>query len=266
MLFILSPAKALYLAPLSSNQISRQNPNNPWTQPDHLAQAARLVAQLRDYSPAQLAQLMQISDALADLNTQRFHRWHTPFTLDNAKPAAWQFDGDVYEGLDIHSLNANAVQYLQQHLRILSGLYGVLRPMDLMQPYRLEMGTALKHNTGANLYDFWNTTITDTLNACRAKTWINLASTEYFKSIKPKLANATIITPIFEDWHEASQRYKIISFYAKKARGLMVRFAAEQRIEDANKLKNFTLGGYTFAEEVSTTTRWVFRRKAEVSA
>ena len=254
MLMVISPAKTLdYDTPAHTAR---------HTQPDFLAHSAELIATLRQLSPADIGQLMGISDALATLNAGRFHDWGGEFTPENAKQAVLAFMGDVYEGLDAASLSEQQLDWLQQHLRILSGLYGLLRPLDLMQAYRLEMGTRLANPRGANLYQFWGDIITDALNAELAKQplpqLVNLASDEYFKSVKPKKLQATVITPVFQDLKNG--HYKIISFYAKRARGLMARWAVQHAVSDAEALKGFNSEGYAFDANASDATHWVFRR------
>lgn len=254
MLMVISPAKTLdYDTPAHTAS---------HTQPGFLAHSAELIATLRQLSPADIGQLMSISDALATLNAGRFHDWGGEFTPENAKQAVLAFMGDVYEGLDAASLSEQQLDWLQQHLRILSGLYGLLRPLDLMQAYRLEMGTRLANPRGANLYQFWGDIITDALNAELAKQplpqLVNLASDEYFKSVKPKKLQATVITPVFQDLKNG--HYKIISFYAKRARGLMARWAVQHAVSDAEALKGFNSEGYTFDANASDATHWVFRR------
>ncbi|WP_373974304.1 peroxide stress protein YaaA [Chitinibacter sp. SCUT-21] len=250
MLMLISPAKTLdYTTAPTTPQFS---------QPDFLAESQLLIDVLRKKSPAEIAELMKISDELAVLNVGRYHSWLPEFNPSNAKQAVLAFMGDVYEGLAANSMNAQQLDYLSQHLRILSGLYGLLRPLDLMQPYRLEMGTRLANPRGKNLYEFWGTRITDTINALEHKTVVNLASDEYFKSVKPKLLNARLITPVFEDFKGG--KYKIISFYAKRARGLMVRYAALNQIQNADELKDFDLEGYRFERDESSETHWLFRR------
>lgn len=257
MLLVISPAKSLdYETPA---------PEVATTLPDFIPQSAELVDILRQKSPAELGSLMSISDSLAVLNAGRFASWSNKFTARNARPALFAFNGDVYEGLDARSLSGKQVDYLQSHLRILSGLYGVLRPLDLMQPYRLEMGTRLANARGKDLYAFWGDSVTATLNAelaaGKARALVNLASDEYFKSVRPKLLNVPVITPVFEDWKGG--RYKIISFYAKRARGLMARYAARKGIVQPEKLKAFDSDGYAFDESASTELTWVFRRRVE---
>lgn len=257
MFFVLSPAKNLNEkdpAPIAT-----------FTQPDLLPQAELLMSQLRQLSPQQIAELMHVSDKIALLNAERNAAWHTPFTPENAKQAVYMFNGDVYEGINASTLQPGHIQYLQQHVRLLSGLYGLLRPLDLIQPYRLEMGTAFTNPRGKNLYEFWGERITELLNKHLAQngsdTLINLASQEYFKSIHPQKLHAKLITPIFKD--EKNGQFKIISFYAKRARGLMVRYAAEHHIHDPQQLQNFDYDGYRFNPAASNENEWVFLRQEQ---
>jgi len=255
MLIVLSPAKSLdYDTPPSTNL---------YTQPDFIARSAELIKLLRQKSPAEIATLMGISDQLSLLNVDRYASWSTKFTVENSKQAVLAFNGDVYEGLAAASLSVKQLDYLQSHVRILSGLYGALRPLDLMQPYRLEMGTKLANPHGKDLYAFWGEQVTMALNAQLAqqssKVLLNLASEEYFKVVKPKILEAQVISPVFEDWKGG--KYKIISFYAKRARGLMARYAAVKGIVHADKLKCFDLEGYAFEAAASSESKWVFRRR-----
>ncbi|WP_410500086.1 peroxide stress protein YaaA [Chitinibacter sp. S2-10] len=253
MLMLISPAKTLdYTTPPTTSS---------FTQADFLSQSQILIDELRRQTPAEIARLMKISDELAVLNVGRYQSWQRPFTPHNAKQAVLAFMGDVYEGLAAGSMDAAQLDYLSQHLRILSGLYGLLRPLDLMQPYRLEMGTRLANPHGKNLYDFWGSQITSAINALDSDTVVNLASDEYFKSVKVKQLKARLITPVFEDFKHG--QYKIISFYAKRARGLMVRYAALKQIQNAEALKHFDLEGYRFAPMHSDELRWVFRRQQQ---
>ena len=257
MLIVISPAKTLdYATPAVTEK---------HTLPDFIDDAAELVAVLRKLAPAQIATLMRISDPLAALNAERYASWSRTFSTTNAKQAVLAFNGDVYEGLNAPGLKTRQLDYLQSHLRILSGLYGVLRPLDLMQPYRLEMGTRLANARGKDLYAFWGERVTEALNAVltrqKAKALVNLASEEYFKSVRPALLKAPVITPVFEDWKGG--RYKVISFHAKRARGLMTRFAAENGIVDPELLKDFDLEGYRFDAKASGAASWVFRRRVE---
>jgi len=256
MLFLLSPAKSLdYESPLPAVTAS---------QPQFVAQSTELISTLKKKTPGQIAELMDLSDALAKLNTDRYKAWTPQFTSDNARPAVLAFNGDVYEGLDARTLKPKELQWAQEHLAILSGLYGVLRPLDLMQPYRLEMGTSLKHGKASNLYQFWGTQIADYLNQQLAKdkdpVIVNLASQEYFKSVDRKVLQARVIECVFQDFKNG--QYKIISFFAKRARGLMARYAIEHKAKTLEQLKAFNLEGYVFAAEVSQPDTLVFRRHA----
>ena len=256
MLFLLSPAKALdYDTPLPAGV--------PHTPPLFVPESAALIEVLRRQSPAQIASLMKLSDALASLNVARYEAWSPRATARNARQAVLAFNGDVYEGLQARTLTASQLDWLQQHLCILSGLYGVLRPLDWMQPYRLEMGTRLKTDQGANLYQFWGTQIADYLNqrlaGDKAPILVNLASQEYFKSVDRKVLQARVIDCVFEDYKGG--QYKVISFLAKRARGLMARYAAQHKVATPKKLEGFDLEGYAFAPAASEPDRLVFRRK-----
>ena len=256
MLMVISPAKTLdYDTPPNTAR---------HTLPDYLARSAELIAQLRELTPAAIAQLMHISDPLAALNVARYAAWRPRFTADNARQAVMAFNGDVYEGLQAATLSLPDLDWAQQHLAILSGLYGVLRPLDLMQPYRLEMGTRLATDAGANLYQFWGTQIADYLNqrlaGDKAPILVNLASQEYFKSVDRKVLQARVIDCVFEDYKDG--QYKIISFLAKRARGLMARYAVQNKVATPKKLEGFDLEGYAFAPAASEPDRLVFRRKA----
>jgi len=253
MLIVLSPAKSL---DLESPSTTLQH-----TTPDFIPRAAELIDVLRTYSPGQIAELMDLSDSLAMLNVSRYAHWSEDHA--EARQAIMSFNGDVYAGLDARSLAPQEIAYAQRHVRILSGLYGLLRPLDRMHPYRLEMGTRLKNPRGSNLYAFWGDSVTQALNAQVAQTkagaLVNLASEEYFKSVKPKLLDVPVITPVFEDWKNG--KYKIISFFAKRARGLMARYAAQHGITDPEALKAFDTDGYAFDAAASSELAWVFRRK-----
>lgn len=260
MLILLSPAKSLdFESPLPPL------PPSASSQPDFLDASETLIGVLRHLSPADIGRLMGISDALAVLNAGRFSAWSRPFTPANARPAALAFNGDVYEGLAAATLSPGDLAFAQTQLRILSGLYGVLRPLDLIQPYRLEMGTKLANPGGKDLYAFWGDRPAAALNRALAETGsseiVNLASEEYFKVVARQSLAAPVIQPVFEDW--SSGRYKVVSFYAKRARGLMARFAVQGRLTSAGALKDFAVEGYRFADEASDAQRWVFRRKAE---
>ena len=256
MLFLLSPAKSLdYDTPLPDGL--------PHTTPRFVPQASALIEVLREKSPQDIASLMQLSDKLAALNVARYQAWRPRFTAANSRQAVLAFNGDVYEGLQARSLSADDLGWAQEHVAILSGLYGVLRPLDRMQPYRLEMGTRLATGAGASLYDYWGSQIAEHLNTrLRADTTpvvVNLASQEYFKAVDRKALKARVIDCVFEDWKGGA--YKIISFHAKRARGLMARDAIMRRIATPRGLEGFDLEGYAFAAGVSSPERLVFRRK-----
>ena len=258
MLFLLSPAKSLdYDSPLPAG-LSH-------SQPQFIPDAARLIDVLRTRSPQDIASLMSISDALAALNVARYGAWSPRFTQENARQAVMAFNGDVYEGLQAATLSLPDLDWAQQHLAILSGLYGVLRPLDLMQPYRLEMGTRLATDAGANLYQFWGTRIAEHLNRQLADDTdpvvVNLASQEYFKAVDRKALSARVVECVFEDGKGGA--YKIISFYAKRARGLMARWAIQQRASTPRQLEGFDLEGYAFHPAASSPERLVFRRAAQ---
>ncbi|ART82047.1 peroxide stress protein YaaA [Oceanisphaera profunda] len=254
MLIVVSPAKTLDFdtPPVISD----------FTQPQLLAESELLIERARQLSPADIGQLMKISDKLAGLNAARFADWQPNFTPDNAKQALLAFKGDVYTGLDAESLSAKDFAFAQAHLRMLSGLYGLLRPLDLMQAYRLEMGTKLDNVRGKDLYQFWGDIITDKLNIALEEqgdnVLINLASNEYFKAVKPKSLSGQIITPVFKDCKNG--QYKIISFYAKKARGLMARYIIQNQLTEVSQLTAFDTDGYYFVEAESTATELMFKR------
>ena len=255
MLFLLSPAKSLDYTPAPADL--------PHTQPLFVKQSAELIDVLRQKSPQQIASLMHLSDALATLNAARYEAWRPRFTARNAKQAALAFNGDVYGGLDARTLKPAELAWAQEHLCILSGLYGVLRPLDRMQPYRLEMGTRLATAHGDNLYQFWGSRISDYLNrrlaADRSPVVVNLASQEYFKAVDRKVLRARVIDCVFEEGKGG--HYKVVSFFAKRARGLMARYATQHRISTPKKLEAFDLEGYAFAASASRPDRLVFRRK-----
>lgn len=254
MLVVLSPAKSLdYETPLSVSTS---------TQPQFVEQAAELVNILRPMSPADISELMSVSDKLGVLNATRYSEWSTRFTKKNSRPALLAFNGDVYDGFDAKTLDEEGLDFAQKHVRILSGLYGILRPLDLMQPYRLEMGTKLPNPAGKDLYAYWKKTVAPALNKELGKkdpVLVNLASDEYFKSVDTKVLNARVVQPVFQDYKNG--QYKIISFFAKKARGLMARYIVDQRITDVEQLKKFKVAGYAFAAKESSENTWVFRRK-----
>jgi len=257
MLIFLSPAKSLdYKTPPHVATC---------TQPAFLDRSQTLIEQLRALSPADIANLMDLSDPLALLNYNRYADWSLPFTPDNAKQAVLAFDGDVYDGLSAKTLSTADLDFAQQHVRILSGLYGILKPLDLMQPYRLEMGTKFKNRAGKDLYAFWGETLLEAINAeldaMPQPVAVNLASEEYFKAAIGRKFKGRLIQPVFEDWKNG--RYKIISFFAKRARGLMTRYAVLNRLTDPEGLKAFDSDGYAFAPEASDDASWVFRRRQD---
>lgn len=254
MLAVISPAKTLDFEtpPLT----------DAFTTPDFLDQSGKLIAKLRRISGKKLSALMSISPELAALNRQRYQDWNPPFTPANSKPALMAFKGDVYTGFDLDAFAAKDFKRAQVHLRILSGLYGLLRPLDLIQPYRLEMGTKLATRSGRDLYKFWGATITGALNDAVAKSGgdalINLASNEYFGAIDRRQLKARVITPVFKDRKNGS--YKIISFFAKKARGAMSDYIIRNRVDEPEGLKEFNGLGYEFQEDQSTDDKWTFTR------
>ena len=254
MLIVISPAKTL--------DFETPSKTRTFTLPPFLDDSAELIDQLRGMAPQELGNLMGISPKLADLNAHRYHAWSLPFTSRNAKQAALAFKGDVYTGLDADTLSVAELKYAQKHLRILSGLYGVLRPLDLMQPYRLEMGTKLKTDRGGDLYAFWNGRINAALATALKKQQdnilVNLASNEYFKSVKAAELDARIVAPVFKE--RKNGEYKLISFFAKKARGLMSRYIIRNRIDAPEDLKDFDLEGYQYNEALSGEDRPVFTR------
>jgi hypothetical protein len=255
MLIVLSPAKSLDLESPPTTKLH--------TLPDFIGRAGELIDVLRTYSPAQISELMDLSDNLAMLNVSRYAHW-TP-EHGEGRQAIMAFDGDVYTGFNARTLSQREIDFAQDRVRILSGLYGALRPLDLIHPYRLEMGTRLPNPRGKDLYAFWGETVTGALNEHIARlgapALVNLASEEYFRSVKPKLLSVPVITPVFEDWKNG--KFKIISFFAKRARGMMARYATVNRITDPEKLKDFDVDGYAFEESVSSERTWVFRRKVE---
>ncbi|GAC15644.1 peroxide stress protein YaaA [Aliiglaciecola lipolytica] len=257
MLVVVSPAKNLDYETPATTQL--------FSEPEYLSESEQLVKICAKLSPAKLSSLMHISDKLAGLNAARFSSWSLPFTQENAKQAILAFNGDVYTGLQAETLNQDDFQYAQQHMRILSGLYGLLKPLDLMQPYRLEMGTKLKNRRGKDLYEFWGEKITQGVNQALAEqgddVLINLASNEYFKAIKPKKLQGKVLTPVFKD--KKNGEYKVISFFAKKARGLMARYIIEKRLSDPEQIKQFDMSGYQFSESLSNQKQWIFTREEQ---
>jgi cytoplasmic iron level regulating protein YaaA (DUF328/UPF0246 family) len=255
MLIVISPAKTLdFETPVSTRKS---------TQPDFLPRSGQLVDDIRALQPEDLRELMGISEPLAELNHQRFMNWGLPFTRENARQSVLAFKGDVYTGLDAGTMSAADLNFAQKHLRILSGLYGVLRPLDLMQPYRLEMGLKFANSGGQNLYEFWGSDIRDNLAAAlkksRSRVLVNLASNEYFKAVQSKKLDAEVITPVFKDLKNG--KYRVISFFAKKARGQMARYIIDQRLEDVAGIKKFKVDGYKYNRAESTAFDWVFTRE-----
>lgn len=255
MLIVISPAKTLdYATPPTTKK---------FTIPDYLDDSQELINRVRNYSTLDISEIMSVSTKIAELNFERFKDWHTPFTPENAKQAVLAFKGDVYTGLDAETLKVTDFTFAQKHLRILSGLYGLLRPLDLMQPYRLEMGRKIATDRGKNLYEFWGNTITEGLNKQLKKTkseyLINLASNEYFKAVKPKLLNAEIITPVFKDYKNGD--YKMMGVYAKKARGMLSRYIIQNQLKDIESIKDFSEDGYRFNKKLTDGNTWVFTRK-----
>ncbi|MSP34454.1 MAG: peroxide stress protein YaaA [Limnohabitans sp.] len=255
MLLLLSPAKSLdYHSPAEGV---------PHTLPQFVSQSEELIEVLKHKTPAQISELMDLSDNLAALNVARYEAWRPKFSDKNSKQAVLAFNGDVYDGLDAKSLKPKDLEWAQDHLCILSGLYGVLRPLDWMQPYRLEMGTALTNPRGKNLYQFWGASIAHHFNEQLAKekapVVINLASQEYFKVVDQKVLKARVVECVFEEYKGG--KYKVISFFAKRARGLLARYAIQKHIQIPEKLKDFNLEGYAYAASESDVNRWVFRRR-----
>ena len=258
MLFLISPAKSLdYETPPHIEA---------HTKPLFVRQSAELIEVLKTRSPQQISTLMKLSDSLAGLNVARYQAWSAKFTAKNAKQAVLAFNGDVYGGLDAKTLSAQQLDWAQAHVCILSGLYGVLRPLDWMQPYRLEMGTALATVRGNNLYQFWGSRISEYLNeraaADTSPVIVNLASEEYFKVVDRQALKPRVVTCVFEDFKDdaAGGKYKIISFHAKRARGLMVRYAVENKLTSVKRLEGFNAEGYRFYAASSAPERLVFRR------
>ena len=252
MKFLISPAKTLDLDSALPTQAS--------SQPVALTQAQTLINTIKPYSPADVASLMKLSDKLATLNVNRYHEWQQKHTVDNSRPALFTFKGDVYTGLDAHSLSQEDIAYAQDHLRMLSGLYGLLKPLDLMQAYRLEMGTRLENDKGTNLYQFWGDDIANLILGELAddELIVNLASNEYFKAVNTKIISQRIVSPIFLD--EKNGKFKVISFYAKKARGLMARYLIQEKCDTYEEMLNFDLAGYRYDPSQSKADEPVFIR------
>ncbi len=254
MIILLSPAKSLNFE-LACDHIKS-------TQPAFLDDSKKLIASLKKLSASDLMQLMQISEKLAKLNHQRFQDFQIPFNSKNSKPALFVFDGDVYDGIDVENYKKSQLEFAQQHLRILSGLYGVLRPLDLMQAYRLEMGTVFANSRGKNLYQFWQEKITNYLNCelekSADKIILNLASEEYFKAVEVAKIKGEIINVVFKE--KKDLQYKIVGIFAKKARGLMADFIIKNEIGDVGEIKKFNAEGYKFSEKMSDGKSWCFCR------
>ncbi|MCF6214436.1 MAG: peroxide stress protein YaaA [Flavobacteriaceae bacterium] len=252
MKIVISPAKSLdFKTPL---------PTDKFTQPAFLCEAEKIQKTLKKKSAKDLSKLMHISDNLGSLNYQRNQEWQLPFTPQNARPALYAFKGTVYEGLDAYSLPIDKIESIQNKLRILSGLYGLLKPLDLMQAYRLEMGTKIKLGSKDNLYKFWGDTLSKALKADMKpdEVLLNLASNEYFKAINPKVLKHPIVRPIFKDFTKG--KLKVVAFFAKKARGLMLRYIIDNQIESTEDVKNFDVAGYAFDSNLSNETQLVFTR------
>lgn len=252
MKIVISPAKSL--------NFEKELPTATYTEPLFLKESRQIQKVLKKESPKDLSELMHISEKLADLNWQRNQDWSTPFTAKNARPAIYAFDGDVYTGLDAYSIPTDKLETLQDSLRILSGLYGYLKPLDLMQAYRLEMGTKLPIGENKNLYEFWKTTITKSLNKelKEGELFVNLASNEYFSAVDVKALKVPVITPDFKDYKNG--KLKIISFFAKKARGMMVRYIIDTNAKTIDDLKGFNYDGYQFDANLSKGNNLVFTR------
>jgi cytoplasmic iron level regulating protein YaaA (DUF328/UPF0246 family) len=255
MLIVISPAKTLDFESAPTTK--------KFSQPQLLKQSEQLIDVLTTMSPLDIEKLMGISPKLAELNVERYHQWSRPFKLSNAKQAILAFQGDVYTGMQAETFTDQQLEYTQNHLRILSGLYGILRPLDLMQAYRLEMGIKLANPLGKNLYEFWNLTITDSINkqlqSIDSKILLNLASNEYFKSVKAKSIAGDIVTPVFKDWK--NDQYKLISFFAKKARGSMSAWVLKNKVKSVKKLTRFDVDGYSYNTELSDPLNPVFLRR-----
>jgi cytoplasmic iron level regulating protein YaaA (DUF328/UPF0246 family) len=254
MIVILSPAKTL--------NFKTNSPTPDYSKPAFIKQAEKLVNVLKNYSPANLMELMSVSNGIGELNFLRNQKWEMKHSPENSKQAIFAFNGEVYNGLKAESLNEVQLNYAQQHIRMLSGLYGVLCPLDLIQPYRLEMGTHLKFELYKNLYEYWDNTICKYLNneleKQNSKTLINLASNEYSKAARLKNINGKVIAPVFKEY--TRNKYQVITVYAKKARGMMTRFIIQNNIENPEDIKHFDTEGYAFAESLSDDHEWVFTR------
>lgn len=254
MLIILSPAKSL--------NFKTDSPTHKFSHPKFLNESVKIVSILKKFSPANLRDLMKISNGLGELNYLRYQKWEIEHNVENSKQALFVFDGEVYNGLEAYTLKTEDIYFAQKHLRILSGLYGILHPLDLLQPYRLEMGSPLKFGQYKNLYNFWdkkiNKAINEELKEQKDQVLINLASNEYSKAVVLKEINGKIITPVFKELK--GDEYKIITVYAKKARGMMARYIIENKIEDPEQIKLFDGGGYEYSDTLSNDNEWVFTR------
>lgn len=249
MLILLSPSKSMDFSMPTAGI---------FTNHDFLVDSKELIKTLKKLSQEDISSLMKLSHKLTELNFERYRNFSTPFNENNAKQAGYAFQGDVYDGLVFNKLSNEDVEFAQNHLRILSGLYGLLRPLDLIQPYRLEMGTRLKNMRGKNLYDFWGEKITKKINNSEQDLIINLASNEYYKSVKPKLLKAKVVSPAFKEYKNG--KYSMIMLYAKQARGLMARFIITNKINNSDDLKGFNLSGYAYNEKLSSSNEPVFTR------
>jgi cytoplasmic iron level regulating protein YaaA (DUF328/UPF0246 family) len=257
MIIVISPAKSLdYETAAKTSEFS---------EPAYLGDSRKLMKQLKELNPEQLSELMNISAKLGQLNFERNLSWKTPFTPNNAKQALFAFQGDVYQGLKAHEYSKADINFAQKHLRILSGLYGILKPLDLMQPYRLEMGTRLENERGKNLYEFWGGKLTKALNSelaeqsAKSRVLVNLASNEYFSAVQAKDIEAEVVTPVFKDY--SNGKYRVVSFFAKKARGEMVSYIVRNKLKSADQLTDFDVDGYRFSEAESTPDKPVFLRR-----
>ena len=250
------------LSPSKGQDFDTPTPSEIYSIPDQLSDSQLLIEKAKKLDVKEVRELMAVSENISILNVERFNTWQTPFTPDNAKPALFAFKGDVYSGIQKEKYDDDDLAYAQQHLRILSGLYGALRPMDLIQPYRLEMKTKLKNKRGENLYQFWDERITDKLNETleghTEEVLVNLASNEYFKSVKPKKLNGRLLNISFKETKDGKTR--VVAIFAKRARGMMTDFILRNRIEHAEDIKDFGAGGYNFSAQESTADNWVFTR------
>ncbi|MGB5276525.1 MAG: peroxide stress protein YaaA [Gammaproteobacteria bacterium] len=250
------------LSPSKGQDFDSPSPSNTYSKPESLKDSELLIKELRKYKRQDIQQLMAVSENIAQLNAERFKSFKTPFTTKNAKQAIFAFKGDVYSGIEIEEYREADLHYAQDHLRILSGLYGCLRPLDLIQPYRLEMKTRLTNTRGENLYQFWGDSITDTLNKQlekqKAPVLVNLASNEYFKSVKPKKLKGRLLNINFKETRDGKTR--IVAIFAKRARGMMADYILRNRIEKPEQIKKFNQGGYRFSRELSDDKQWTFVR------